>query len=114
MATTSNDTGHPQTSVNRVAALGPEPMRLFLVERRLPAASKRSLTMIDISLTEAVARYAARGDRVRYIRSMFIPHRDRLFSLFASVSLELVQAVNDASLVPFLTIELGILVPEVA
>ena len=84
---------------------------LFVVERRLPKINDRELTMLQAALTSAASRFSARGDGVRLVGSIFLARQERLLSLFTAESMEAVRAVNEASLVPFASIELAVQLP---
>jgi len=102
----------------RAAAAGadahPASASLFIVERRLPKVNEYQLTVLQAALTDAASRLSARGDGVRYLRSIFLARQERLLSLFTAGTLEAVRALNEAALVPFASIEPAIELPGLA
>ena len=84
---------------------------LFVVERRLPKITDHQLTVLQSALTSAASRFSARGDGVRLVGSIFLARQERLLSVFTAESLETVRAVNEASLVPFASIEPAVRLP---
>ena len=105
-----NESGQ-DTGVRGAEAAGPTSPGLFVVERRLPKINDHQLTVLQKALTSAASRFSARGDGVRLVGSIFLTRQERLLSLFTAESLEAVLAVNEASLVPFASIEPAVQLP---
>ena len=97
--------GPGQRAAAAGAAAHPASASLFIVERRLPKVNEYQLTVLQAALTDAASRLSARGDGVRYLRSIFLARQERLLSLFTAGTLEAVRALNEAALVPFASIE---------
>jgi len=95
----------------RAESAGLTPPGLFVVERRLPRINDHQLTVLQAALTSAASRFSARGDGVRLVGSLFLARQERLLSLFTAESLEAVRAVNEASLIPFASIEPAVQLP---
>ena len=108
-----SEPGHAAAAAGAVGA-GRAPASLFIVERRLPNISQQQLAVLQAALTSAASRFSARGDGVRYLRSIFLARQGRLLSLFSADSPETVRAVNQAALIPFASIEPAIELPGVA
>jgi hypothetical protein len=90
---------------------GSTPAGLFVAERRLLRTNEHQLAVLQAALTSAASRFSARGDGVRLLGSIFLSRQERLLSLFTAESLDAVRAVNEASLVPFASIEPAVELP---
>jgi hypothetical protein len=82
--------------------------QLYLVERHLPAITRRGLALLQAALSEASRRFASRGHEIAYLGSTFVPSQGRLLSLFTAERIELVKSVNEAAVAPFLSIEVAV------
>ena len=67
--------------------------------------------VLQSALTSVASRFSARGDGVHLLGSVFLSGQERLLSLFTADSAESVRAVNEASLVPFASIEPAVGLP---
>lgn len=84
---------------------------LFVVERRLPKITDQELAVMQAALTDASRRFSDRGDGVRYLGSVLLARRALLLSFFTADSSDAVRAVNEAALIPFVSIEPAIELP---
>lgn len=82
--------------------------RLFLAEHRLPQVTEADLELLQAALVEACARLTARGTTVRYVRSTFLPGRERLLSYFLAADAAVVCTVSEIALAPIDVLELAV------
>jgi hypothetical protein len=83
----------------------------YIVERSLPGLSDRHRSALQYALGEASRRLTASGSPIRYLGSTFVPSRSRCFCLFEATGPEVVKAVNEAALVPYITINEAVELP---
>ncbi len=79
-------------------------LKLFVVERRLPAVTPEGLAMLQAALADASRRLTTRGEVVRYLRSTYLPDQDRVLCLFEACSAEAVRVVNETAQAPYRSI----------
>jgi hypothetical protein len=76
-------------------------MRVFLVDRDLPGITHEALAALQRAEITASQQLTAAGQRVRYLRSMFIPGEARCMCLFEAQDEAAVVAVNEVAWLPF-------------
>lgn len=86
-------------------------MPAYIVERSLPGLSDKHRSALQYALREASRRLSASGSPVRYLGSTFVPARSRCFCYFQAPTRDVVRAVNEAALVPFIAIDEAIELP---
>ena len=75
-------------------------MELYLVEHRLPRTTDVELHLLGAVFDDACERVCSRGEDIRYLRSTFLPARERLLSYFMAESAETVRAVSALAQLP--------------
>ena len=78
----------------------------FVVERR-PLIVGGALSMLREALTDASRRLTARGQPVRYLRSVSLPDEGRMLCFFEAVSADAVRVVNRNAMAPFISIQVA-------
>ena len=76
-------------------------MGVYLVDRDLPRITPEGLAemqQVEISVSQQLT---AAGQRVRYLRSVFIPGEARCLCLFEAEDESTVEAVNETAGLPF-------------
>jgi len=86
-------------------------MAAYIVERSLPGLSDKHRSALQDALREASRRLTASGSPVRYLGSTFVPARSRCFCLFEAATRDVVRAVNETALVPYIAIDDAIELP---
>lgn len=85
---------------------------LFLAEHRLPPMTESELTLLQAALSSACVRISARGERVSYLGSTFLPTSRRLLSVFRAASAEAVRKASDSCQAPLSALEVAIDLPN--
>jgi hypothetical protein len=80
-------------------------MRVFVVDRRLPALTSTNLHALQRALLEAVRRLTADGEQVHYVRSIYVPSRGQCLCVFHAESSHAVARTNEIAQVPFARID---------
>ncbi|HVP64971.1 MAG TPA: DUF4242 domain-containing protein [candidate division Zixibacteria bacterium] len=76
-------------------------MAVFLVERELQNATLDQLAAAQKAAIVAGKELTAKGQKVRYIRSTFVPGEGRCMCLFEAANAELVREANELAKLPF-------------
>jgi len=76
-------------------------MAVFLVERELAGATLDQLAAAQKAAIVAGKELTAKGQKVRYIRSTFVPGEGRCMCLFEAANAELVREANELAKLPF-------------
>ena len=76
-------------------------MQVFLVERDLSGTSLSDLSAVKAAAIRQAEKMYDDGDRVRYIRSTFVPEDGRCLCLFEAKNIDIVTQLNRDALLPF-------------
>jgi Protein of unknown function (DUF4242) len=76
-------------------------VKVFLVERDLAGISMADLACTQMKAVRHAARMYEDGDRVRYVRSVFVPEDGRCLCLFEARDADVVARLNREGRLPF-------------
>ena len=76
-------------------------MRVYLVDRDLPGIAHEGLAALQRAEITASQQLMAAGQRVRYLRSLFIVGEARCMCLFEAEDEAAVVALNEVAHLPF-------------
>lgn len=79
-------------------------MNVYMVERDLKGITMDELGAAQKKAIDTSNEFTAKGKKVRYIRTTFVPGEERSMCLFEAEDQELVREVNEAAEIPFLRI----------
>ncbi|PYV15632.1 MAG: DUF4242 domain-containing protein [Acidobacteria bacterium] len=76
-------------------------MVVFMVDRNLPGITMDQLAAAQKAAIEASQSFSAKGKKVRYIRSTFVPAEGHCMCLFEAQNPQHVKEVNETAKLPF-------------
>jgi hypothetical protein len=86
---------------------------MFMVYRQLPGLTSANVQALHRALTEAVRRATADGERLHYVRSIYVPSRGQCLCVFRAETAAAVARVNEIAQAPFTHIDEAIDVSNV-
>ena len=79
----------------------------YIVERHLPGFDKEKLAAAASLAKMAIGKMTSEGTPVRYLRSFFVPGKDKCYCLFEAMAPDVVQRANDEAGLPYISITEG-------
>jgi muconolactone delta-isomerase len=76
-------------------------MRVYLVDRVFPGATLDQIIEAQRAVMGISQRFAARGEHILYLRSIYIPGESRCLCLFEAPDAQRVEEVNEVARIPF-------------
>ena len=76
-------------------------MGVYMVDHACPGATMEQLLDAQRAVIAMSQRFSARGERVRFLRSAYIPSESRCLSMFEAVDSQTVAEVNEVVHIPF-------------
>ena len=76
-------------------------MQVFMVERDLSGTTLSDLNSYKAAAIRQAEKMYVAGDRVRYLRSTFVPEDGRCLCLFEAKNIDVVTQLNRDALLPF-------------
>jgi len=76
-------------------------MSVYMVERSLPGVTMDQLGEAQKAAIETAGKMTASGQKVKYIRSAYVPGDQRCYCFFEADNADTVKSLNERAGIPF-------------